>query len=58
MIADSHIVLLINEEATGDAVREQLRELVERVRSLPRGAPQAQVVFHFIRLNKLMTPAL
>jgi len=44
---DADIVIRTNEAATGDAIRAEFSQLVQRVRSLPAEAGTAQVVFHF-----------
>ena len=44
---NSQIKTLTGRDATGDAIRAALQEIVEKVSSLPDGSPQAQVVFHF-----------
>ncbi len=43
----NHVTCLVNEQATGDAIRVELKNLIGRVRALPADSPPAQVVFHF-----------
>lgn len=43
----SNVRTLIDEQATGDAIREAMRALTGQVENLPAGSPPAQVVVHF-----------
>jgi hypothetical protein len=43
----TNIVTLIDEQATGDAIRRELNEMRNRVKALPDNCLPAQVIFHF-----------
>ena len=44
---EEQITTLVNEDATGDAIRRELDALVQKVRKLPPDSPPAEVLFHF-----------
>lgn len=44
---ESNITVLLDEQATADGVRKQLRELIRKVQSRDRDMPPAQVLFYF-----------
>jgi len=44
---DANVVVLIDDQATRDAIRRELQKLVERVKALPHDRLPAEVVFHF-----------
>jgi len=44
---ESDIVTLLDEQATGRGIREQFSRVAERVKSLPKSSPPAQVLVHF-----------
>ena len=44
---EENVKTLLDEEATGEAIRQAIDDLAKRVKALPDDGPKAQVYFHF-----------